>query len=128
MNHETASFEDYSKSWLQFQRLSADDVEREDHGWVVDGWIRWPEMRPTDLWRAILLISTQELTLEEAIQLGTGPVESLLNEEYQEFARLMFDEAKSNRTLTIALGHVIPPDEFDDDFEARLTKLQPSVT
>ena len=121
MDHENATAKDYEFDWLRLQRRQSGDVDFAECEWVVDGWIFWPSSRPVDLWNAIIGISKLNLTENEAEQLGTGPLESLLSERFKQFAPMALHEGRRNSLFATALNAVIPPEANEDEFDELLT-------
>lgn len=91
--------------------------------WIVGASVDWSRSRQNDLWQAIVGLLGQELTLRETEQLVVGPLENLLDERFEEYATLVFDEAAQSVFLADALNCIYPPDEFEKDFERRLAIL-----
>jgi hypothetical protein len=68
------------------------------------------------------------LTVKEAEKLGIGPLETLLNERFEEFVTVAFGQAAQNSSFAQALNCIYPPDEFEKDFKRRLAQLNSSET
>ncbi|WP_422028820.1 DUF6869 domain-containing protein [Roseovarius sp.] len=121
---KNANSSDFAVSWLGFQRSPAGTAMWSASQWVVDCYVGWTFDRPEELWGGIIEISKSELSDEEIAQLGAGPLESLLSENYPQFSQLVFHLARKNDVIFLALEHVNPPDEHEIDFEKELSDLQ----
>lgn len=97
---------DFSKSWLKFRRAPAGSDIWLENEWVVDASIFWSQERPETLWKGIKQIFKcgHDLNDHEISMLGSGPIEALLSEHFDDFFARVIEAAKSNRDLHRALS------------------------
>ena len=123
MDFKNYSVSDFESAWLNYNREIAGSADWLASEWVIGAALEWSLRRPNELWQAILGLSRQELTIKEVGMLGVGPLEDLLNEGFEEFADMVFHEAKQNDLLADALNCIYVPEQFEEDFEQCLALL-----
>lgn len=123
---KNATATDFALSWLSYVRSPIGSAIWKASEWVIGCQINWSYDRPEDLWLAILEISTSDLNDDEISKLAIGPLEALINENYEEFSSRLFETAKRNGAIFEALEILYPPEKFEDDFDERLSNLRSS--
>lgn len=122
MSHITPA--DFESSWLAFRRSATGSAIWRASEWVVGCEIEWSKNEPAQLFEAILLVSENDLTTGECKLLGSGPIEALLANNFRNFATPIFEMAKSNEKLRIALHGTVPPEENEAEFDLLIAELE----
>ncbi|EBA11928.1 DUF6869 domain-containing protein [Roseobacter sp. CCS2] len=123
MDYKNYSASDFESAWLKYRRSVVGSSDWLACEWVIGAAIKWSISRPHELFKAILGIARQELTLDETEMLGVGPLETLMNESFEEFVDLVFNEAARSDLVADAVNCIYVPNEFEKEFERRLALL-----